>query len=601
MSNIYATIVLISLLSALNAGAEKNSLIYLETQGQESAIYSPSDPSGDWSFRSGDAVNLPYSQTFSDYGMPSGWTEQLEGVNVISNWEQMNSSIAGGIDGEMRSHWQQCNPAVSRLVMPPVNTIGAVKLGLSFKHFLDTYGAGAILKIQSSTDGISWTDESWQIPTCPTDIGPEQVATSIESNLNQPATYIAFTVSGNLFKYDFWYIDDVMLFVSQSQYNNITTSAFPSFGGLTSGDGIYAAGETVTVSAAANQGFTFTNWTENGTIVSESADYSFSFGNERILVANFEAISFLINLTYNPISSGMVYGAGWYNCGSLATVQAVPAVGFYFSSWKESGSIVSHNAEYTFTVASNRILTAEFISDPCYLYTISFPAQGGVTSGAGVYTCGSTTTLTATPSHGWYFLCWTDEQRVVSSDPVYSFMLEGEKTLVANFTNELQQFTISALPNPAIGGFTTGSGTYASGQNVTLMAESNEGYTFVEWLENGNFVSGSQQISFNAAANRELTARFRSTVGVSESFTENLKLYPNPTNGLFVIESGHNNGAISEVLIIGVTGKTVSHIHNLNPSEKMTVDVGNLPESVYLLKIILKNGNTTTKKLVLKK
>jgi len=247
------------------------------------------------------------------------------------------------------------------------------------------------------------------------------------------------------------------------------------------------------------------------------------------------------------------------------------------------------------------LLTAEFIANPCYLYTVSYPTEGGVTAGEGVYACGSTATLSATPSYGWYFLSWTDEQRVVSSNPVYSFPLEGEKTLVANFTREPQQFTISATPNPSIGGLTTGSGTYTQGQNVTLMAESNEGYTFVEWLENGNFVSDSMQISFSAAANRELTARFKSTVGLSESFAENLQLYPNPTNGLFVIESDHTNGAISEVLIMGVTGKTVSHLQNINPSEKMTIDIGNLPESVYLLKILLHNGRITTKKLILKK
>lgn len=601
MRNIYITIMMASLLSALCVKAEKSMENKPENQATESGRYLCADFSEDRSILNGDTLSLPYSQNFTDYGMPAGWTEQLEGENVRSNWTQMYTSIAGGNTGEMRSHWQQCDPGITRVVMPPFNTMGAAKLNITFKHFLDAYGSGAILKIQSGTDGITWTDESWQVLTCPTNIGPELVSTSIDSNLNQPATYIAFTVSGNLFKYDFWYIDDVILTVSQTQFNNITTSALPSFGGVSSGDGIYSSGETVTVSASANQGFTFASWTENDTIVSDSADYTFLFENERILVANFEPISFMINLTYNPASSGMVYGAGWYNCGSLATIQAVPAEGFYFSSWKEAGVVVSNSAEYTFTVSANRLLTAEFIANPCYLYTVSYPTEGGVTAGEGVYACGSTATLSATPSYGWYFLSWTDEQRVVSSNPVYSFTLEGEKTLVANFTREPQQYTISASPNPSVGGLTTGSGIYTQGQNVTLMAECNEGYTFVEWLENGNFVSDSMQISFSAAANRELTARFKSTVGLSESFAENLQLYPNPTNGLFVIESDHTNGAISEVLIMGVTGKTVSHLRNINPSEKMTIDIGTLPESVYLLKILLHNGTITTKKLILKK
>jgi len=45
----------------------------------------------------------------------------------------------------------------------------------------------------------------------------------------------------------------------------------------------------VTVTATANTGYTFANWTESGNIVSTSANYSFTASANRDLVANFTA------------------------------------------------------------------------------------------------------------------------------------------------------------------------------------------------------------------------------------------------------------------------------------------------------------------------
>ena len=68
----------------------------------------------------------------------------------------------------------------------------------------------------------------------------------------------------------------------------IITSSNPSIGGNTSGGGIFVSGSNVTVSATPNTGYTFINWTENGTVVSTNANYSFIISSNRNLVANFE-------------------------------------------------------------------------------------------------------------------------------------------------------------------------------------------------------------------------------------------------------------------------------------------------------------------------
>ena len=67
----------------------------------------------------------------------------------------------------------------------------------------------------------------------------------------------------------------------------ITVTANPSEGGTVCGGGTYQQGQSCTVTAIANEGYTFTNWTENGIQVSTNANHTFTVDGNRILVANF--------------------------------------------------------------------------------------------------------------------------------------------------------------------------------------------------------------------------------------------------------------------------------------------------------------------------
>ncbi len=66
-------------------------------------------------------------------------------------------------------------------------------------------------------------------------------------------------------------------------------SASPSAGGRVAGAGTFASGSSPTVTATANSGYTFANWTDNGAVVSSSASYTFTLTANRTLVANFPA------------------------------------------------------------------------------------------------------------------------------------------------------------------------------------------------------------------------------------------------------------------------------------------------------------------------
>ena len=55
---------------------------------------------------------------------------------------------------------------------------------------------------------------------------------------------------------------------------DIAVGASPEAGGTVAGGGKIKTGESVTVSAVANNGYTFTGWMEDGQVVSTDAKYS---------------------------------------------------------------------------------------------------------------------------------------------------------------------------------------------------------------------------------------------------------------------------------------------------------------------------------------
>ena len=58
---------------------------------------------------------------------------------------------------------------------------------------------------------MNWTDEAWTVTTTTEDIGPETIDTTLMDNLNSETTFVAFVITGDLYYFDYWYIDDVSI------------------------------------------------------------------------------------------------------------------------------------------------------------------------------------------------------------------------------------------------------------------------------------------------------------------------------------------------------------------------------------------------------
>ena len=109
----------------------------------------------------------------------------------------------------------------------------------------------------------------------------------------------------------------------------ITVSANPSNGGTVSGGGQYQQGQTCTLTATNNPGFTFDHWTRNGTTIGGGATISFTVTSNATYVAYF--ISNTGGHAY--VDLGLPSGLLWATCNVGATNPE--DYGYYFA-WGET-------------------------------------------------------------------------------------------------------------------------------------------------------------------------------------------------------------------------------------------------------------------------
>jgi hypothetical protein len=215
----------------------------------------------------------------------------------------------------------------------------------------------------------------------------------------------------------------------------------------------------------------------------------------------------VLTLNASPVAGGTVTGGGTYANGSSVTVNATPAVGYVFSSWKEGTTVKSTSANYTFTLTNHTTLTATFVAQNRTITASAAPLAGGSVSGAGVVGNGATVTLTAAANAGYVFDHWTlGAANAGTANPI-TFDAFSDYAFVAHFV-PAQTYAIAASAAPALGGSVSGGGNFVSGASVTLSAVANAGYVFTNWTEGSTVVSTLADYAFTAAENRTLVAHF---------------------------------------------------------------------------------------------
>ena len=167
----------------------------------------------------------------------------------------------------------------------------------------------------------------------------------------------------------------------------------------------------------------------NRNIYTTYINYSISTSSSRF---NFQNNTGSIYLTASPNNSI----AQWYitNIPSWVTFSNISGTGT--SNIRFS---LSQNTSTSSRVANINIngIIYTISQAGAIIYSVSLSsnsANSGTTSGAGNYYADSSVTITATPNSGYFFTNWTENGTAVSSNASYTFTINANRSLVANFT-----------------------------------------------------------------------------------------------------------------------------------------------------------------------
>ncbi len=341
----------------------------------------------------------------------------------------------------------------------------------------------------------------------------------------------------------------------------------------------YDAGTVVNITATANSGYAFSNWT--GEVANpNSASTTVTMNSNKTVTANF-VTEYTLTMAVNPANSGTTtpsVGDHNYGSGNVVNISASPAAGYRFVKWP-GGVADSNNSSTTVTISTNKIVTANF--QKTYNLTMAVSPTGGATTtpaiGVHTYDDGTVVNISTTPSKGYQFVKWTGG--VADSTSVSTTVtMNANKTVTANFMAVVTIDTLNMAVIPAGEGTTTpaiGVHTYNDGTVVNISATPAAGYHFASWI-GGVVDSTNNSTNLIMNSNKNVAANFGFVLTVtidSSEYADSITISPKKAvylpgdkviliayakeNCVFLKWSGDVSDTISQVQLIMDKDKTV--------------------------------------------
>ncbi|WP_016778653.1 InlB B-repeat-containing protein [Anaerophaga thermohalophila] len=392
--------------------------------------------------------------------------------------------------------------------------------------------------------------------------------------------------------------------ITVTGYYQIDVLSDPETGGTVSGAGQYENNALVTLSATANSGYEFTEWSEGGTIISSDNPLIFNATNNRTITAHFVPVHNIIIQTVNGsvevtndageviVPDDETTGSYILHEGLAINLEATPDVGYHFLEWQEGVSTLSADNPYSIIVSEDRTLNAVFEINT---YTLNYSAgANGTITGDTPQTVEhgqDGTAVTAVPNTGYHFEQWSDG---VTTAARTDLGVTGDINVTAEFAVDKWQVTFSVTQDGQpvesaqilISSVGTDLLTDNTGQAVTTLPDGNYLYDVIInsllMIDDATLeVSGA-----DATENITINATF-----VSSAEHSTISIWPNPVNEVVWIEGSI---LITEITVFDMAGNLVVLISN--PEEK--VNLSFLPPGFYLLKITDTKGNHTVKRII---
>ncbi len=194
-----------------------------------------------------------------------------------------------------------------------------------------------------------------------------------------------------------------------------------------------------------------------------------------------------------------------YQFGEIVSLTALADPGWSFSGW--SGDATGTTNPLTISILDDTSITANFIQNEYTLNVSVDPVDSGsvlVDPQQATYHYGDTVMLTASPNTGWALTEWSGDATGIENP--LEVTITGNTNITANFTDE---YSLVVTVDPTNSGTVTvdpEQTVYHYGDEVTLTAIAETGWTFSGW--GGDATGTESPLTLTIEGNTSITANF---------------------------------------------------------------------------------------------
>lgn len=413
---------------------------------------------------------------------------------------------------------------------------------------------------QTQPNGDPWPTTQFQIAVSSN--GNGTVSGGNDYGFGASVTVSATANSGYSFAY--WKEDDVIVstdkdYTFTAKYNRNLVAYFESPGTITvlpndaaygtvSGGGTYAVNADVSLSATANAGYIFENWTKDGVIVATNNPYSFKANGTATYIANFmpyegeyignestnayngnmpsavmfnHSISEQIYTKAEVGGSGDIYSIAFFNVGFTDNLNDVTrTLDIYMKNTDKAefgGTSDSDwiTATYDYLVFSGEVTfeygtwTTIYLDTPFYydgennLVVIVNDCTGYTN------TSHNFKTYSTGKYHSLYNRGSSSYNPANMSGITGSLRTTEKNKIIINKGTHTGNYSVTTTEIPEGAGTLTGAGSYTYDSECTVTATpGNESFVFRHWTKNGKIMSENPTYTFNVKGNASLVAVF---------------------------------------------------------------------------------------------
>jgi hypothetical protein len=258
------------------------------------------------------------------------------------------------------------------------------------------------------------------------------------------------------------------LFAPNSYTLNVNSSN--SEQGTVTGGGIYDYYTTVTLSATANYGYHFVQWSDGNT----NNPRSITITNDASYTAQFAPNSYTLTVSSIDTAKGLVTGSGSYEYNTTAILTATALNGYHFTQWNDG----NEQSSRTVVVTQDASYQAFFMANTYSVNATAADSTQGTVVGGGVYEHGSQIVLQAVPAQHHHFVQWDDGN---TSNPRVVIVLQ-DLSFSALFEPD-EQYTLTVVSDDPERGSVTGGGVFYSGEQTMIIANAFEHFIFDHWSD----------------------------------------------------------------------------------------------------------------------